>query len=1057
MRNGPRRLLRVLTLSLVAVVSAACSATACLAQQVDPSLYSGLHWRLIGPFRGGRSNGVSGVPGQPNTFYFGSVGGGVWKTENSGRTWTPVFDAEPVGSIGAIGVAPSNGNVVYVGTGEADMRSQISFGNGMYKSTDAGKTWTHIGLDNTRQIGRVIVDPQNPDVVFVAALGHVYGANPDRGVFRSTDGGSTWQKVLYKSDSVGAIDLAFDPQNSRTIYAALWNTRRPPWSIYPPSYGPGSGIFKSTDGGDTWQPLTSGLPVERVGRIGIAVAPTNPKLVYAIVDAKEGGLYRSEDAGASWKKMSDEQRIWGRGWYFCNVVVDPRDSETLYVSNTSVYRSKDGGKSWTAVKGAPGGDDYHQLWIYPDDPKRMILASDQGTVVTEDGAATWSSWYNQPTAELYHVSPDFRFPSWAIGAQQDSGAIGVPTRSSHNEIGMQDWEAVCAGGESGYTAPDPLHSEILFGGTVERCNLITGEARSVSPELGRKGPFRRTWTLPLVFSEADPHALYFSDQYLFKTLDGGNSWTQISADMTREDPGVPPNLDDATAADAPKGKRRGVIYTIAPSPIASHAAMIWIGTDDGYIHVTSDAGKNWKNVTPPELTPWSKVVMMQASHFDPREAFAAVDRHRLEDNEPHMYRTRDEGKTWQTITNGLPAGVYMQTIKEDPVRKGLLFAGTELGVFVSFNDGDQWQSLQLNLPAVSMRDLAIHGDDLIVATHGRSIWVLDDISALRQVAGAAATADAYLFKPAEAIRMHAANANGSPQPRDEALAENPPAGAIIDYFLKADAAGPLTLEILDARQKIVRSYSSADEAEPIDPSKLDIPPSWIPAPKQLSATAGMHRWIWDLHYAAATGGRTGVFAMFFGPGGVMALPGSYTVRLTANGKSMSQPLIVKMDPRIKSTPAELQKQFDTASVIAQKQKQISEARESVKQLRAQIAKRKANASATGSIAAALDSLDRKAEEIDGPSSSAGANMFGEEPGEGATFAILSAKFGQIESAVTAGDGAPTSEAMKALADAESTLAATTAKWKALAAKDLLALNSQLKLAGIDPVAIGAAR
>jgi len=1049
--------LRVLTLSFVALIPAAWGATACFAQQVDPSLYSGLHWRMIGPFRGGRSNGVTGVPGQPNTFYFGSVGGGVWKTENSGRTWTPVFDAEPVGSIGAIGVAPSNGNVVYVGTGEADMRSQISFGNGMYKSTDAGKTWTHIGLDNTRQIGRVIVDPQNPDVVFVAALGHVYGANPDRGVFRSTDGGATWQKVLYKGDSVGAIDLAFDPLNSRTIYAALWNTRRPPWSIYPPSYGPGSGIFKSTDGGDTWQPLTNGLPTERVGRIGIAVAPTNPKLVYAIVDAKEGGLYRSDDAGASWKKMSDEQRIWGRGWYFCNVVVDPKEAETVYVSNTSVYRSKDGGKSWTAVKGAPGGDDYHQLWIYPDDPKRMILGSDQGTVVTEDRAATWSSWYNQPTAELYHVSPDYRFPSWAIGAQQDSGAIGVPTRSSHNDIGMQDWEAVCAGGESGYTAPDPLHPEILFGGTVERCNLITGETRNVSPELGRKGPFRKTWTLPLVFSEADPHALYFGDQYLFKTVDGGNSWTQLSADVTREDAGVPPNLNDATAADAPPGKRRGVIYTVAPSPIASHAAMIWIGTDDGYIHVTTDAGKNWKNVTPPDLTPWSKVVMMQASHFDAQEAFAAVDRHRLDDNEPHIYRTRDEGKSWQTITNGLPAGVYLQTVKEDPVRKGLLFAGTELGVFVSFNDGDQWQSLQLNLPAVSMRDLAIHGDDLIVGTHGRSIWVLDNISALRQVAGAAAKADAYLFKPAEAIRMHAGNANGSPQPRDEALAENPPAGAMIDYYLKADATGPLTLEILDASEKVVRSYSSADEAKPIDPSKLDIPPLWIPAPKRLSSAAGMHRWVWDLHYAAATGGRTGVFAMFFGPGGVIALPGSYTVRLTVGGKSMSQPLIVRMDPRIKSTPAELQKQFETATAIARKQKQISEAREGVKQLREQIAKRKANASPTGGIAAALDSLDRKAEEIDGPSSSAGANMFGEEPGEGETFAILSGKFGQIESAVNAGDAAPTSEAMKALADAELTLAATMAKWKALTTKDLPALNAQLKLAGMDSIATGAER
>ena len=452
------------------------------AQQYDANLFSGLHWRLIGPFRGGRSNGVTGVPGHPNMFYFGSVGGGVWKSENSGRTWAPVFDAQPVGSIGAIAVAPSRPEVVYVGTGEADMRSQISFGNGMYKSTDAGKTWTHIGLENTRQIGRVLVDPGNPDVVFVAALGHAYGANPERGVYRSTDGGVSWRRILEKGDSVGSIDLAFDPQNSRTIYAALWNVRRPPWSIYPPSYGPGGGIFKSTDGGDTWHQLASGLPTERVGRIGLAVAPTSANRVYAIVDAKEGGLFRSDDAGASWSKMSNDPRIWGRGWYFCNVVVDPKDPETLYVSNTSVYRSNDGGKTWTAIKGAPGGDDYHQLWIYPDDPNRMIVASDQGTVVSVDGAATWSSWYNQPTAQLYHVSPDYRFPYWADGAQQDSGAIGVPTRSAHNEISIADWTGLCAGNESGYTAPDPLHPEILFGGTVTRCNLLTGETRNVSPE-----------------------------------------------------------------------------------------------------------------------------------------------------------------------------------------------------------------------------------------------------------------------------------------------------------------------------------------------------------------------------------------------------------------------------------------------------------------------------------------------------------------------------------------------------------------------------------------------
>ncbi|HZS44160.1 MAG TPA: hypothetical protein VFC63_03600 [Blastocatellia bacterium] len=903
--------LRRINIRFIAAISIACmlisgGLTLSFAQQqYDVSMYSGLHWRMIGPFRGGRSNAVTGVPGQPSTFYFGSVGGGVWKSNNSGRTWIPIFDSQPVASIGAIAVAPSNTNVVYVGTGEADMRSQISFGNGMYKSTDAGKTWSHTGLDNTRQIGRIIVDPKNANIVFVAALGHAYGANPDRGVYRSKDGGATWQKVLFKNDNVGAIDLAFDPTNSQTVYATLWNTRRPPWSIYPPSYGPGGGIFKSTDGGSNWQQLTGGLPTKTVGRIGIAVAPSNRNRLYAVIDTglaedkAQGGLYRSDDAGATWTQTSNDNRIHDRGWYFSNVVVDPKNPDVVYVSDTSVYKSTDGGKSLTAIKGAPGGDDYHQLWIYPDDPNRMILASDQGTVVSEDGAMTWSSWYNQPTAQLYHVAPDNRFPYWVTGAQQDSGAVGTPTRSPHSEISMHEWTGLCAGGESGYTAPDPLHPEILFGGTVSRCNVITGETKDVSPERTMKEKPRHTWTLPLVFSQADPHVLYFSNQFLFKTNNGGESWTQISPDLTREDPGNPPNLDAATAADAPEGKSRGVIYTIAPSPLKT--SLIWIGTDDGQIQMTNDDGKNWQNVTPPELTPWSKLVMMEASHFDVKEAFAAVDRHRLEDNEPYIYRTRDSGKTWQKITTGLPAGVYMQTVKEDPERRGLLFAGTELGVYVSFDDGDHWQSLQLNLPATSMRDLAIHGDDLIVATHGRGFWVLDNITALRQISDEVARSDAFLFRPAETISMPAGSENGTPQPRDEPLADNPPNGAMIDYYIKS-SSGPVTLEILDPAGDVIRRYSSEDRPQPVDPNTLNIPAFWRPTPEPLSAASGMHRWVWDLRAqtmggGGRRGGGGGGGGGGFGRGGGTVLPGPYTVRLTVGGKSYMQPLILKPDPR----------------------------------------------------------------------------------------------------------------------------------------------------------------
>jgi photosystem II stability/assembly factor-like uncharacterized protein len=880
------------------IVVLAVAALNVSAQQFDSSLYSDLRWRMIGPFRAGRVNAVSGVVGQPDTYYFGSVGGGLWKSLNSGRTWTPVFDTNNVASIGAIAVGPSNPNVIYVGTGEADMRDSIAFGDGMYKSTDAGKTWKHIGLENTKQIGRVIVDPKTPNTVFVAAMGNAYGPNPDRGVFRSRDGGATWQKVLFKNDDVGAIDLAFDPTDSQIVYASLWNVRRPPWFIYAPANGPGGGIFKSTDGGSTWKEISAGIPVEGRGHIGISVAPTNRNRLYAVVDAKEGGVFSSNDAGATWTRLSSDKRLWDRGWYFEKVTVDSKNADIVYVMNTSIYRSTDAAKMWTPIKGAPGGDDYHQLWINPDDPKRMIVASDQGAIVTVDGAATWSSWYNQPTAQIYHVAADYRFPYWVTGAQQDSGAVGAPSRSRHSEISNRDWEGLCAGGEAGYTAPDPLHPEILFGGTVSRCNVLTGETRNVSPERGATpGQFRHAWTQPLVFSQADPRALYYANQFLYKTTNGGESWTQISQDLTREDPGVPPNLNEAAAADASADKRRGVIYSIAPSPL--RASMIWIGTDDGLIQLTNDDGKTWQNVTPPALTSWSKVVMVEASHFNVNEAYAAVERHQLTDYEPHIYRTLDSGKTWTEITKGLPAGVYVQTVKEDPNRRGLLFTGTERTVFVSFDDGDHWQSLQQNLAPASVRDLDIHGDDLIVATHGRGFWVMDDITALRQINEEIAKANAHLFQPADAIIMTPGSDNGTPMPRDEPLAENPSYGALIDYYLRASVSGPLTLEILDPAGDVVRKYSSEDKPTPVNLETLNIPAYWVRTPESLSTAAGMHRWIWDLRPTptvrpAGGGGGGG------GRGGAPAvLPGSYTVRLSVGGKTYTQPLLVKMDPRTK--------------------------------------------------------------------------------------------------------------------------------------------------------------
>ena len=903
-----RAAILVSILSVAALGAAFLLVPTLLAKQasVNPSLYSGLHWRSVGPARAGRVDAVAGVPGKPNEFYLGSVGGGLWKTRNAGRTWKPVFDSQPVSSIGAIAVAPSNGDIVYVGSGESTLRDSVSYGNGVYKSVDAGVTWTHLGLADTQHIGRVAVDPKNPNIVFVAAIGHFYGPNKDRGVFRSKDGGKTWDKVLFKDENTGAVDVVIDPVNPLNVYASLWNTRRPPWFIYAPSNGPGGGLYKSADGGNTWKQMTSTLPTEGFGRSGIAIAPSNPKRLYAVIDAKEGGVFRSDDAGVTWTKASADTRLWSRGWYFEKIVVDPKNPDVVFVPNVGVQRSRDGGATWQkwAVKGSPGGDDYHQMWISPVDSNIAIVASDQGAVVTltaTDDTPEWSSWINNSIAQVYHAAPDYHFPYWITGAQQDSGAVRVRVRGNNAMLNMRDWEGTCAGGESGYTAPDPLRPDILFGGTVDWCNVATGETGNVSPERNMSEPARHAWTQPLVFSQADPHALYFANQFVFKTTDGGQNWAQISADLTREDPGVPPTLDAAAAADkaANAGKRLGVVYTLAPSPVLK--PMLWAGTDDGYIHVTMDDGKTWTNVTPPTMTAWTKVTMIEASHSDYRVAYAAAERHQLEDFEPYLYRTRDGGKTWTKITTGIAPGVYAQTIKEDPKRPGLLFAGTERAVYVSFDDGDHWQSLQLNLPVTSMRDLAIKDNDLIVATHGRGFWLIDDISVLRQTTDAVMGAEAHLFKPADAFNMPAGSDNGTPLQKDEALFENAPNGAVIDYYLKSAATAPITIEILDAAGAVIRSYTSTPPAA--NEANQTISILWRNALEPLATTAGMHRMTWDLRAASAAGGRRGGGAGAAGGGGggrgaaAAPLTGTFSVRLTANGQTKTQTLTVRPDPR----------------------------------------------------------------------------------------------------------------------------------------------------------------
>ncbi len=928
------------TLERVAAAPAAMSSNA---QQVA-SLAPGLKWRMLGPFRGGRTDAVCGVHGRPNEFYFGAVNGGVWKSVDAGRVWEPVFDSQSVASIGAIAVAPSAPDTVYVGSGESTLRDSTGFGNGMYKSTDAGKTWSHVGLDDTQHIGRVAVHPHNPSIVFVAAIGHLYAASPERGVFRTLDGGKTWKKVLYKDENVGAVEVVIDPSNPQVIYAGLWNTRRPPWYTYAPTNGPGGGIFKSIDGGNTWKQLTTGLPKEGIGKTGIAIAPSNPRRVYAVVDCLvpdpnapapaagggggrgggnpacaqapsapgQGGFFRSDDAGATWTKLSNDPALWGRGWYFEHVAVDPKNADNVYVSNVSVSRSKDGGHTWVPLRGSPGGDDYHQPWVSPDDSNTIIVASDQGTIISRNALTddprdvTWSSWLNQPTAQIYHCSVDYRLPYWVTGAQQDSGAVAVRSRGKFAEISMRDWEPIGAGGESGYTAGDSLHPGIIFGGTGQRFDLETNTAVPGTTAPRTPDCARTDWTQPLVFSKADPKALYYSNQFVFKTTDGAQTWTQISQDLTRPDPGIPPNLDATAAAQVDRNGKKGVVYTIAPSPLA--ALTVWVGTDDGLVHVTTDDGKTWQNVTPNALTPWSRVTMIDASHFDASSAYASVDRHQLQDFEPYIYRTRDMGKSWQKITNGLPAGVYVHVVKEDPQRKGLLVAGTERGAFISLDDGESWQPLQMNLPVTSVRDFEIYENDLIVATHGRGFWVVDDISPLRQLNAAVLASDAHLFKPADLTYLPQGGDNGTPLQKDEPQAPNPGPGATIDYYLKSNATGPVSIDIVDASGTVVATFSSAAQPGAAGGfgggggrgGRGGIPNTsalWRPAPEPFATTAGMHRVTWTPVAGGGGRGRGGGGGGGGRGGGGAALTGTFTAKLSVGGQTYTQTFMVKEAPQ----------------------------------------------------------------------------------------------------------------------------------------------------------------
>ena len=1070
------------------------------AQTLDTRLYSEMHWRSIGPPRAGRARALSGVPSQPNVFYIGFDNGGVWRSTDFGSIWTPLFDSQPTGSIGAIAVAPSDPNIIYVGSGAGIIRPDLAVGDGLYKSSDAGKTWTHLGLRDSQMIANIEVDPRNPNRLFVAALGHPYGPNPERGIFRSTDGGTSFEKVLFKDDYTSGDDVRLDPSNPNTVYAALWQQQQ---GFYENGAfgGTDGGIFKSTDGGSTWKQLTNGLPP--IIQANLAIAPGNPRVLYAMIAAGSApgaggrgaapapaaggrggrgggggtiGFYKSTDGGDHWFLASEDPRITetgsqrhppdtrplGRigGGDLPTVAVDPQNENVVYSCSTVFWRTEDGGLTWSAVRGAPGGDDYQKSWINPNNPNIILLVSDQGGVVSANRGESWSNWYNQPTAAMYHVTADNAFPYRLCGGQQDSGSACVDSRSMDGEITFHDWHPVGIE-EYGEAAPDPKNPDLVYGGKVSVFNRLTGQKAAVGPGGGRGGsgaaaaaggpPARTVRTQPLIWSPKDPNLLFYATAGVWKTANGGHSWTAISGDLTRHTWDVPANAGKyaATVTAAPMGS----ITALAPSPLDVN--VLWAGTGDGLIQVTTDGGQKWTDVTPPEIKPWTRIFNMEAGHFDTKTAYAAANTLRLDDMNPHLWRTHDGGKTWTEIDNGIASGAVANSIREDPRKKGLLYAATDTQVWVSFDDGGQWQSLRLNMPAISVRDIEVKDDascfcsDLVAGTHGRGFWILDDVTPLRQAAEAAAASDAYLFKPATGIRIRFGTNDPTPWPPELPAGENPPAGAIIDYYLPAAAASEVKLEVLNAQGKVIRTYSSSDPVRNPDPARdpvaynklcqqtptapdCGLPLYWPAPPQVLQTTAGMHRFTWDMHYdplpgGSGGGGRGG----FGGANGAVphrtypaanspwVAPGVYAVRLTVNGKSQTQPITIKLDPRVKITP-EVQRIF---TLTTQAEDRAMNAASVYKEARAMVDQLRARPQS-----AATDGLLKQLEEV-APAEAAG--------GGGAAPANLANIGAQMVGAVMGMQGSempPTAAQLQVCTQQDTAYTALMAKWAALKAK-----------------------
>ena len=1037
-------------LSFAAVVGlGVLGAGACIAQAVDSKLYSDMKWRQIGPMRAGRTRALAGVPSQPATFYLGMVNGGVWKTTDAGATWFDTWAGQPSGSIGSIAVSESDPNVVYVGSGEGLQRPDLSTGDGVYKSTDAGKTWTHLkDLRDGQQIGQVAVDPKDPNKVFVAVTGHPYGPNKERGLYLSRDGGATFKQVLYTNDRTGASDVQIDPSNPQVVYAGMWQRQEAPWENGA-FIGADGGMYKSKDGGDTWTKMTGhGLP-DDILQVQIAIAPTDPKKIYAEVASVRGRveLMRTDDGGANWVHAPvDDARPEARigGGDVPVPKVDPKDPNTVYVATVVTWKSTDAGKTWYGLRGAPGGDDYQNVYINPNNTDIIALASDQGVIISQNGGKTWTQWYNQPTAAMYHVTTDNAFPYRVCGGQQDSGSACVNSRSNDGRITFNDWHPVGIE-EYGYAAPDPLDPDMVYGGKVTRYDRRTGQIQNVAPKAG----YRALRTAPLMFSPVDKKSLYFATNTLWLTTDKGYNWKQISPDLSRETWELPPTVQPLKDSPAAAVTRRGVIYALGLSPLDIN--RLWAGTDDGLIWTTTDGGAHWNNVTPPEMKAFWKVFNMDAGQFDKLTAYAAVNTLRLDDMRPHLFRTHDGGKTWKEIDNGIPDGAATNTIREDPKRKGLLYAGTENQVYFSIDDGDHWNSLRLNAPASSYRDLQVKDDDLVAGTHGRGFLILDNLTPLRQLAAKTAAEPLHLYAPQTAMRIRSGMNPPTPWPPDMATGQNPPDGAMIDYYVGDKFSGVLTLEITDSKGEVVAKINSNDPVPPLDPRYPD-PVLWARAPRVLLTTPGHHRFLWDLRYPAVPGMSTGPSAEEAVPYDTPAvssspwvMPGTYTVKLVAGGKTLSEPMKVVMDPRVKVSQADLEAQFKVSMDAYKATLRATTAIHEITVLREQLAQKAGQAPVAGANAA----LEAKLTAI------AGANAGGRGGGGGggrrggeagpANLNSLRTQLARVQHTIQAADVAPTTTQIESYESMMKPMNDLLDQWAAVKATDLKALNDSLKM------------